>query len=159
MFVVGKSVFRFRLCLRHCLRKVAGAIENFLHLPGEAVGFVDAANLGIAVSGRAQHLRELAVAVETFVVQLDDEDVVEAFENFLEAVGERVDVLDVQTGNRLAHSTGAGDGFADRTEGGTPAYQEDLAFVRTDGLGFRKFPRELAKLVATLGRHLHVQFG
>src|SRR6266545_4772849 len=52
----------------------ARVVEDFLHLPGQAVGLVNAANLRLAVAG-AQDARELAVAVEPFIVEFHDIDV------------------------------------------------------------------------------------
>src|SRR5687767_14405729 len=83
------------------LRHVARAVENFPHLPRQAVRLVDAANLRVAIT-RAQQLRELSVAVKALVVQFHDEDVMEALEDFLESVGQWIDGLDVQRGNRIA---------------------------------------------------------
>src|SRR5437764_1044098 len=69
-----------------------GAFQDVAHFPGQAVGFIDAANFRIAIT-RAQKARELAVAVETFIVHLDDEDVIEAGENIFEARRQRTDVF------------------------------------------------------------------
>lgn len=52
--------------------------KDFANLEGETIGLGNAANLFVGVPC-AQERGELTEAVETFVVDLDDEDVIEAF--------------------------------------------------------------------------------
>src|SRR6516164_5261613 len=47
-----------------------GAFEDFLHFPGEAVRFVDADDLRVAIA-RAKQGGQLAIAVKAFVVHFD----------------------------------------------------------------------------------------
>ena len=133
-----------------------GAFEDFLHLPGQAVGLVDAADLRVAIAG-AQQAGELAVAVKAFVVHLHHADGVEAGEDVLQARRQRVEVLDVQGGNAVAGGAGAVHGFPDRALGRTPADQQHVALGRTVDLGGRQRGRQRLQLLAALGRHLHVQ--
>ena len=71
----------------------AGAVEDFFHFPGQAVGLVDAADPGVAEAG-AQQAGQLAVAVEALVVHFHHPDVVEAGEDVLQARRQRVQMLE-----------------------------------------------------------------
>ena len=69
--------------------------QDFLYFKCQAVGLVDAVDFRIAVAG-AQQARQLAVAVDAFVVQFDNEDVIETGKGIFEAIGKRIDVADVE---------------------------------------------------------------
>jgi len=60
------------------------AIHDFAHFERQTVGLVDAADLVVAES-RAQKPGELAVAVKSFVVDLDHKHMVEAVQNLADA--------------------------------------------------------------------------
>src|SRR5687768_15204775 len=59
------------------------AFQNVAHFPGKAVGLRDAADFRVAIT-RSQKPRQLTVAVKSFVVHLNDEDVIEPGENVFE---------------------------------------------------------------------------
>src|SRR5450432_1576021 len=92
----------------------AGAVEDFLHLPGQAVGFIDAPDARVAIAG-AQQRSQLAVTVNAFVVQFDYKNVMKTLKNFLQAVRQRIDMLDGQAGNRLTDAARAVNGFVNRS--------------------------------------------
>src|SRR6266704_1778984 len=95
---LGSSILQFAQSGGHV---GFGAFEDFLHLPSEAVGLVDALDLRIAITG-AQNRSELAEAVKSLVIHLDDEDVIEAGKNIFEAGRQRIDVPDVNGGDAVA---------------------------------------------------------
>ncbi|MFM1944076.1 MAG: hypothetical protein RI897_3058 [Verrucomicrobiota bacterium] len=99
--------------------------EQFSNFEREAVGFGDGFDFGVAVAG-PEDSGQLAAAVEAFVIEFGDEDVVEAGEDFFEAVGQRVEVADMEAADFLAGGLGAVDGFADGAEAGAPADEEDI---------------------------------
>src|SRR5437868_5362019 len=114
--------------MRHrLLRECEGAGEDFLDLPREAVGLRHALDARVAVA-RAEQRGELAVAVEALVVDLADDDVREATEEFFEIVWERVEVLDVQSGHGLALQATELHGLLNRTLAGAPADEQHMAF-------------------------------
>src|SRR5437870_9636377 len=76
------------------------SVEDFFDAESQAVGFGEAADFWIAIS-RAENRRELAAAVRTFVVHLDDDDALEACEDFLQPVRQRMHVPQVECGNVL----------------------------------------------------------
>ncbi len=69
----------------------------------------------------------MAVAVNALVVHFGDNDALEAGEDFIQAVRQRVQMPEVQRGDALAALARAIDGFVDRAVGRSPAYDERLA--------------------------------
>src|ERR1700733_10355815 len=110
-----------------------GAFENFLHLPGEAVGLVDALDFRVAITG-AQQRPKLAETVKSLVIHLHDENVVEAGENIFQPGRQRIDVPDVDRGDAVAGGAGAVHGFLDGAFRGTPADEQNIAFGRAVNL-------------------------
>src|SRR6266850_43539 len=91
-----------------------GAVQYVFYLPGQAVGLVEAADFWITKTG-AQQTGKLPVAVESFIIHFDDEDMIEARENILQAIGQRVDMANMQRGNTVSGGAGSIDGFANRS--------------------------------------------
>src|SRR5215207_4774705 len=58
----------------------ANSVEDLTNFPGESVNLVNAADLRITKS-RPKHCSELAITVEAFVIQLDDENVFKTTED------------------------------------------------------------------------------
>src|ERR1035441_7846895 len=65
-----------------------GAFENFPHLPGKPVGFVDALNFRVAITG-AEQSAQLPKSVKPLVVHFHYENVVKAGENAFQARRQR----------------------------------------------------------------------
>src|SRR6266568_4466037 len=82
-----------------------GAFEDFLDLPSEAIGLVDATNLGIT-KARAEQAGELAVTVKALIIHLYNADGIEPGENVFQSWRQRVQVLEMQRRNAVAGSTG-----------------------------------------------------
>jgi len=84
-------------------------------------------------------------------------DVGEAAEDLLEAVGQGMEMLQVECGERLAVFAGLLHGFLERALAGTPADEQHVAFAGAVNLRHGQFLGEFAELVAPLGVHLRVQ--
>src|ERR1039457_6469246 len=110
-FSVKVWLIKFRW-LKLFARFVFHEFENFLHLPSEAVGLVDALDFRVAIAG-AQHSTKLAVVVKPFVVHFHDENLVESGENIFQPVRQRVDVAQMNRGNTVAGGAGAVHGLLD----------------------------------------------
>ena len=80
----------------------------------------------------------------------------EAAEDFLEAVGQRIEVLQVQRGNRFAVLARELHRFLDRAFARSPADEQHTAFRRAVDLRHGQFLAELPQLVAALGVHLRM---
>src|ERR1022692_1754017 len=136
---------------------VLHGLQNFLHLPVEAVGFVDAADVGVAETG-AQNLGQLAaVAVNAFIINLHDEHVMKAGENIFQTGRQRVDVTNVRGRDAVAGGAGAIHGFANGSLGGTPADEQDVPLARSIDFRNRERGGERLEFLAPLGGHLHVK--
>ena len=83
----------------------------------------------------------------------------ETGENVVQAVRQRIEMLDVQRRNAVAGGAGAVHGFADRALGRTPADEQDVAFRRAVNLRRGQRRGERLQFLAALGGHLHVQLG
>src|SRR2546421_12510853 len=112
-----------------------GAVEDVAHFPGQAVGFVNAANLGIAKAG-AQQTGKLSITVDAFIIHFDDEDVVEAGENVFQAMWQWVDVAKVESGNAVSCRASAVHRFVNWTLGRSPTDNQHDAFGRS--IDFRR---------------------
>src|ERR1035437_1672269 len=108
-FSIKVWLIKFRW-LKLFTRFIFHQFENFLHLPSQAVGLVDALNFRVAIAG-AQNCSKLAVAVKPLVIHFHDKNMVEAGENVFQAVRQRVDVAQMNRGNAVAGGAGTIHGF------------------------------------------------
>src|SRR5215510_12620808 len=92
----------------------AGAFKNLLYPPGQAIGFVNSTNFGIAIAG-TQETCKLAVAIQAFVIHFDDQDMIKPRENVLEARRQRTEVLDMQCRNAVSGGSRAVNRLVDGT--------------------------------------------
>src|SRR5262245_49697364 len=65
--------------------------KNLFHLPGQPVGFVDAADGRVAKTGAQQRRQLSTLAVYPFVVHFDHEHMVKTGENVLQAGWQRTE--------------------------------------------------------------------
>src|SRR5665213_4012990 len=77
-----------------------GAFQNFAHTPGQAVGFGQAADFWVAITG-AQQTAKLAVTVEAFVVHFDDDDMIKTGENIFQPRRQWADMADMHAGHAV----------------------------------------------------------
>ena len=87
----------------------------------------------------AEDRRQLTEAVEAFVVHFDHEDLTVTAEDPLKAVGQRVDVADVQVADHVAVCVGAFDGFSHGTESRSPTNHQRVTFLIAEDFGSRQF--------------------
>src|SRR6185295_5574296 len=125
---VAELMFVESLGQKLFLRELGGhGGEDFLHLPGEAVGLVDAADLRVAIP-RAQQRAELAITVKPFVIDLDDENVMETGKDIFEAGRQRIEMLDVDGGDAITGGARLVHDFLDRALRATPTDEQHITF-------------------------------
>src|SRR5262245_16883676 len=89
-------------------------VQNFFYPEGETVGLGEAGDLRFAVA-RAQNHGELAVAVDALVVHFNCHDALELLENFVEPVGQWMEMAQMYRADFFALGASQCDGVVDWT--------------------------------------------
>src|SRR4029077_11435912 len=97
----------------------------FAHAKREPVGFGQAANLRIAISGPKDR-RQLAVAVGSRVIHFDNNHALEPIEYLVHSIWQRVQMAQMKRGDAFTSFPGPVNSLMNRTEGRTPTHEQSF---------------------------------